>query len=115
MSSSVFKWPNRREVNDALHSWAEEAAKRHPEAMRIGFFGSYARGDWGVGSDLDLVVIVEHSGTPFERRSLEWNVHELPVPVQHIVYTAEEWKLLRKEGGRFARTLEKETVWVYGT
>jgi len=37
--------------------------------LRIGYFGSYARGDWGVGSDLDLLVIVTAAEEAFEKRS----------------------------------------------
>jgi predicted nucleotidyltransferase len=112
LNSSVFRWPTRREVDSAVRAWALEAAKQHAGVIGIGYFGSYARGDWGVGSDLDLVAIVEDAEEPFERRSLKWDVNGLPVPVQLIVYTETEWKLLKKERGRFARTLERETVWV---
>ncbi|MFH1114297.1 MAG: nucleotidyltransferase domain-containing protein [Pseudomonadota bacterium] len=114
LSSSVFKWPNRKEVDDAVRTWAPKAAELHPGVLRIGYFGSYARGDWGVGSDLDVIAIVEHAEESFERRSLGWDVDDLPVPVQLIVYALKEWALLTQEGGRFARTLESETVWVHG-
>jgi uncharacterized protein len=66
-----------------------------------------------VGSDLDLVAIVDRSTEPFERRSLPWDLNPLPVPSELLVYTSTEWQLLLKKGGRFARTLEQETVWVY--
>jgi hypothetical protein len=62
---------------------------------------------------LDLVAIVDHAEESFERRALQWDVNELPVPVQLIVYSSMEWEWLKQEGGRFARTLERETVWVY--
>jgi hypothetical protein len=81
--------------------------------MRLGYFGSYARGDWGVGSDLDLVAVIEESDESFERRSLRWDTHQLPVPAQALVYTREEWESLKEQGSRFALTLERETVWVY--
>src|SRR5256885_999234 len=57
LSSSVVVWPDRAAVESALRLWAEEAA-RIPELVRVGYFGSYARGDWGVGSDLDVVLVV---------------------------------------------------------
>lgn len=28
------------------------------------------------------------------------------------VYTEAEWRAMRREGGRFVRTLESETVWI---
>jgi predicted nucleotidyltransferase len=60
----------------------------------LGYFGSYARGDWSVGSDLDLLIIVDDSRLPFERRAIEWDVTNLSVPVDLLVYTAKEWQAL---------------------
>ena len=58
-------------------------------------------------------MIVDHATEPFERRSLTWDLSALPVPSELLVYTSTEWQLLQQKGGRFARTLEQETVWVY--
>jgi predicted nucleotidyltransferase len=113
LNSSVFKWPDRSAVDHAVRDWAEMAVNSREGIIKLGYFGSYARGDWGVGSDLDLVVIVDHATEPFERRSLTWDLGSLPVPSELLVYTSTEWQLLRKKGGRFALTLEQETVWVY--
>lgn len=74
-------------------------------------FGSYARGDWGVGSDLDLVIVVERCNQPIERRAAEWDLTELPVPADVLVYTKEEWKSLDRQG-RLYQTLMREAVWV---
>jgi predicted nucleotidyltransferase len=93
-------------------AWASREAPRHPGLLRLGYFGSYARGDWGVGSDLDLIAVVQSSGSPFERRALEWETSTLPVPAELLVYTHEEWERLKGEGGRFFRTLDRETVWL---
>jgi hypothetical protein len=38
------------------------------------------REDWGSGSDVDLLLIVDRSTAPFERRAAEWDVRDLPVP-----------------------------------
>lgn len=100
-------------MDRAVREWVATAVRVHGGLIRLGYFGSYARGDWGVGSDLDLVAIVEHSKEPFERRSLIWDLNSLPVPAQLLVYTQDEWKSLQEGTGRFARTLEKETVWVF--
>jgi uncharacterized protein len=113
LNSSVIKWPKRRQVDEAVRKWAAAAIQLRPDVIRIGYFGSYARGDWGVGSDLDLLVIVSHAEEPFERRSSEWDLQELPVSADLLVYTLPEWECVQREGGRFARTLLQETVWVY--
>jgi hypothetical protein len=65
-----------------------------------------------MGSDLDLVIVVESSNQPFERRSANWDTTKLPVPADVLVYTEEEWKSLSKEA-RFQHTLAREAVWLY--
>ena len=111
-TSSLIKWPDRPAVDRAVRAWATQAAERRPEVSRIGYFGSYARGDWGVGSDLDVLVLVRCSSTPFERRGSQWPAEELPVPADVLVYTLPEWEALEPKG-RWRRTLAAEVVWVY--
>jgi hypothetical protein len=79
---------------------------------RIGYFGSYARGDWGVGSDLDVLVVVEHADEPWERRAAVWDATELPVPTDVFVYTAKEWEQRTAAPG-FHATVMREVVWIY--
>jgi predicted nucleotidyltransferase len=80
--------------------------------LRVGYFGSFAGGADGVGSDLDVVMIVSHTESSFIRRAVEWDTTDLPVPVDLIVYTKDEWKRLDRNT-RFHRMLLDETVWVY--
>ncbi|HEV8675412.1 MAG TPA: nucleotidyltransferase domain-containing protein [Methylomirabilota bacterium] len=84
--------------------------KTYPEVRRIGYFGSYARGDWGVGSDLDVVMLVGESSEPFVRRAARWDTTSLPVPVDLLVYTTEEWEGLGREGRRLDR--RPELIWL---
>ncbi len=112
LSSPVLRWPDAAAVERAAREWVLAQAERRPELLRLGYFGSYARGDWGVGSDLDLVAVVADSAEPFERRALEWDLHPLPVPAELLVYTEAEWRSLQAGGGRFAETLARETVWL---
>lgn len=111
LSSSILKWPDERAVVSALHRWANEVIHRRKDVRMIGYFGSYARGDWGVGSDLDVIIVVEGSEQPFERRGVEWDTTDLPVPVDLLVYTDKEWRSFARQG-RFGSTLLKEVVWV---
>jgi hypothetical protein len=111
-SSSVLRWPSAVEVGDALEAWARAEAAARPELLRLGYFGSFARQEAGVGSDLDLVVIVSRSPRPFLERPRDWPTERLPVPAEILVYTTEEWDRLQHDGGRFAHTLATETNWV---
>lgn len=53
LNSSVLRWPDPDSVVKAVRRWAKKYGENKPEVERIGYFGSYARGDAGVGSDLD--------------------------------------------------------------
>ncbi len=110
LSSPVLKWPDAQTVDRAVRRWAKDIAQNRKNVLRLGYFGSYAREDWGVGSDLDLIVIVKHSDLPFERRSVGWNVVALPVPVDLLIYTQAEWNGLRER--RFYSTVMREAIWV---
>jgi len=96
----------------ALRQWARGASRQHPDINRVGCFGSYARGDWGVGSDLDVVVIVSDADAPFERRAAAWDTTSLPVPADVLVYTEDEWSRLN-EGSLMARAMQREVRWVW--
>jgi len=112
LNSPVLRWPDARTVERALCRWAEGLARQRPEVLRIGYFGSYARGDWGVGSDLDVVIVVSHSNRPFVGRACAWDATELPVPADVLVYTEKELEGRMREG-RFGGALRDEARWVY--
>ncbi|MGI8424394.1 MAG: nucleotidyltransferase domain-containing protein [Chloroflexota bacterium] len=99
-------------MTGALAAWAESAMRVRPEVRAIGYFGSYARGDWGVGSDLDVIILVAYEDQPFARRAGRWDLTHLPVPVDVLVYSLDEWESLRGRG-RFGLKLQDETIWLY--
>lgn len=112
LNSSVLKWPDAGTIDRAVRRWASRLVQNREGVLRIGYFGSYARGDWGVGSDLDLIIILESSNQPFMRRGREFDATELPVPADVVIYSKEEWQSLKQQG-RFYETVMGETVWVF--
>jgi len=112
LSSSVIRWPDDKTVREALQEWALETKRNRQEVLEIGYFGSYARGDWGVGSDVDLIVIVAESELPRERRAVEFGTEKLPVPVDLIVYTLREWQILKSSESRFSSVIYREAIWL---
>jgi predicted nucleotidyltransferase len=108
-----MRWPGPDEVGASARVWATEVGGSRSDVVRIGLFGSYVRGDWGVGSDLDLIAVVDSSDVPFERRALSFDLLGLPVPADLLVYTLQEWDRLLAEEGRFARVVAVESVWLY--
>jgi len=112
LNSSVMRWPNRDEVDAALREWTKTNVGKNSAVMAIGYFGSYARDEAGVGSDLDVVMILSESNTPFEQRAIDWDFQSIPVPVEVLVYTLAEWQQLPDKQPRFYQTLMQETVWL---
>ncbi len=110
--SSVLRWPDREVVLAAARQWAVRSRAENAEIEAIGCFGSYARGDWGVGSDLDLVAIVSASSEPFERRAHACAVTRRPVPAEGLGDGREEWQRLLAGDDRFARAMRSEVVWL---
>jgi predicted nucleotidyltransferase len=57
----------------------------------IGYAGSYARGNWGVGSDVDLIILVTVTEAALTERARSFDATRLPVPADVLVYTEREW------------------------
>ena len=113
LNSCVLRWPDRNEVDRAMRLWTAEQVRVRPEIVRLGYFGSYARGDRGVGSDVDVIAIVRKTTEPFQRRSLEWDLSGLPVPAEIIVYSLREWEEMKREDTRFFRMLDRDAAWTF--
>jgi predicted nucleotidyltransferase len=113
LNSRVLRWPNADVVIGAARNWATALGRARKDVIRIGYIGSYARGDWGVGSDLDLVIVTDEANAPFHERALQFDALHLPVPVEMLVYTASEWELLMSKTGRYSTMLKNEARWLY--
>ncbi|ADL07298.1 nucleotidyltransferase domain-containing protein [Thermosediminibacter oceani] len=113
LNSSVLKWPDKETVVYSLLEWVKEITQNRNDIVKIGYFGSYARGDWGVGSDLDIIIIVKKSDIPFNNRSAEWDTKGIPIPVDLLVYTVEEYENMKAMNSGFSKSIEKEVVWIY--
>lgn len=112
LNSSVMRWPNRNVVDAAIQEWTKTNVSENSAVMAIGYFGSYARDKAGVGSDLDVVMILSESNIPFNQRAIDWDFQSIPVPVEVLVYTLAEWQRLQDNQPRFYQTLMQETVWL---
>ncbi len=113
LDSSVIRWPSKHEVEKAIQKWVNQLIEVRADIMRVGYFGSYATGNWGVGSDLDVIVILEKSEQDFERRGIQFDTGDLPVPSDILVYSAAEWNKMKQEDDYFYRRVSDEVIWVY--
>jgi hypothetical protein len=95
-----MKWPDREIVHQAIEAWAKRLQDAQPNVQQVGYFGSYARGDWGVESDVDVVLVVEGASENGEVRGTDVDATGLPGPADILVYTVDERNALQ---GRDAR------------
>lgn len=113
LNSSVMRWPDRAAVRQAVAAWAAALAEERPDVRAVGYFGSLARErGWGVGSDADLLVLVDVAPEPFERRAATFDTSRLPVPADLLVYELAEWDAL-SDAGPFHDRMRREARWVY--
>jgi hypothetical protein len=113
-NSRVHVWPSRAEVVAGLRAWVGRQRAKHPELVRIGYFGSLTDGiRYGFGSDADVVAVVEHSSRErWYQRPLDFDPpDEVPVDVDLLVYTEDELAQILARGDAFARTMQN-VVWL---
>ncbi len=75
----------------ALERFAGEA-KRRPEVLAVVVFGSLIDGRLGVGSDVDVLLILAHSDRPFLDRLPLYSPDRFPVDIDVFPYTLAEVK-----------------------
>jgi len=111
LRSSVLRWPERSAVLAAFEAWAGALQARCAAVLRVGAVGSCARGDWGVGSDLDVVVVIR-GGDPASRACVEgMPTDSIPVPVDLQILDEERYLALVGGASRFGRVLRDEARW----
>lgn len=75
-------------------------------------FGSVARGDFNVHSDVDLLLVVDGAPTDYWERLR--GLGEVPGEVEPVVWTAPEWRTRRIRGDPIAVEAVGDGVWLVG-
>ena len=83
-----------------LKERARELLTSHPQVLEVGLFGSLVRGDYGPGSDADLLLILEADPRRWIDRMAEF--HEsfsgLGIAIDVFPYTVEEIEAMQDSG-----------------
>ena len=109
---SVIRDRVRREIQQDLDDWVPQIV----EAMgpeKVILFGSAARGEAGVSSDIDLVVICHSELNFFDRIGQALRLYRGKREINALVYTPQEWQRLVAEGRRFILTIIREGAVLY--
>jgi predicted nucleotidyltransferase len=109
-SSAVLKWPDRESVLASARAWARELRDRDPAVRAVWCVGSYARNDWGVGSDIDIIIILTDSPLTREQRYIKYHSTVFPVPCDLWVHTQAEWDRMAEHSPMLRARLDREKL-----
>lgn len=113
LHSSILKWPDKELIIKQAAAWATKTGQADANIISIKCFGSIMDERWGVGSDVDILVHVKYSNKNFISRSLDYNVSEIDIPVDILVYTQDELDSLEKDGHRFFSVIKEKSFDLY--
>lgn len=108
-------WPDNfinRKANKIVKRFINLIVKKF-NLKKIIIFGSFARGDYHKGSDLDLIIVGEFKDRFIDRigKIIELNDSDLEIDV--MVYTEEEFQKMIKERRPFIEQALEEGIVVY--
>ena len=95
--SARVRYAEHETIRKAVRDYVHDLRAGHPEIRSIRWFGSWVRGDAGVGSDVDLCIIVDRSDKPRRDRTMDFLPRVFPVGIDLFVYTPAEFDALRTE------------------
>lgn len=123
LTQSLLRWPEPAVVLEAVKAWAVGQGNQQPGLERVGVYGSYGRGDAGVGSDLDLVLIDRSATGTASERFRRWPFETLPLSCDALILTPKEWDQLLLTGrpnaaqdpatATMAKALERDCRWLW--
>lgn len=81
--------------------------------QKVILFGSYARGDYNAGSDVDLLIIKD-TDLPFTERAADvWRACLSKLTIEPLVYTPDEFERMIRQGNPFISQVLAEGIVVY--
>ncbi len=90
MASVVIKSIDDAGVRRAVDAYAANLLRTRPEVEEIVVFGSFEKGTWAPGSDVDLFIVLTASAKPPRDRIPDLLPGAFPVGVDIFPYTRDE-------------------------
>jgi predicted nucleotidyltransferase len=84
---------DREKIYEQLRELARLLKSKH-KVKRVYLYGSFARGDFHQGSDIDLIIVGEFEGRMHQRIGKILDLTSLPV--EPLVYTEAEFEQMRE-------------------
>ena len=88
-----------KKITKWVSEFVRELEKEGIEVERVILFGSYARGDFSEGSDLDLIIVSSswRDVNQIDRLRLLYKLWDKPIDANFLAYTPEELEKKLKE------------------
>ncbi|MEM0052790.1 MAG: nucleotidyltransferase domain-containing protein [Nitrososphaeria archaeon] len=80
---------------------------------KIILFGSFARGDFNEGSDIDLIVIGDWNVSFLERIKVLLDFNDQYLPIEPFGYTEEEFRRMVEDENPFILNVLKDGIVLY--
>ena len=112
---SEICWPDNfidRETNKIVKRFLNLIIKKF-NLKKIIVFGSFARGDYHKGSDLDLVIVGEFKERFIDRIGKIIELNDSDLEIEAMVYTEEEFQKMIQERRPFIEQVLEEGIVVY--
>ena len=112
---SEICWPDNfinRKTNKIVKRFVNLIIKKF-NIKKIIIFGSFARGDYHKGSDLDLVIVGEFKERFIDRIGKIIELNDSDLEIEAMVYTEEEFQKMIQERRPFIEQVLEEGIVVY--
>ncbi len=112
---SELCWPDNfinRKSNKIVKRFINLIIKKY-NLKKIIIFGSFARGDYHKGSDLDLIIVGEFKERFIDRMGKIIELNDSDLEIDAMVYTEEEFQKMIKERRPFIEQALEEGIVVY--
>lgn len=112
---SEIRWPDNfinRKTNKIVKRFINLIIKKF-NPKKIIIFGSFARGDYHKGSDLDLVIVGEFKERFIDRIGKIIELNDSDLEIEAMVYTEEEFQKMIQERRPFIEQVLEEGIVVY--
>ena len=90
LSTVVVKSVDEGAVRRAMDAYADWLLDHHPPVEEVIVFGSFERGTWAPGSDLDVFVVLSSADRPVHERVTQLLPGAFPVGLDLFPFTADE-------------------------
>jgi len=105
-----------RIANEISQKFKEKLLLEIPDkVLRVIIFGSYARGEETMDSDLDILVIAAEKSRKLEEQIFDiayeimWEHNFTPL-ISLEIMTGEHWQLLKNKNTSFYRNIQREGI-----